>query len=98
MDEGLHLPSSSSSTSFTTNTTTTALEEEWRLVDKYYADHTFNDQDWDAARVNYYTQNNNNHDNMDNNATSMRAANEMIKFLGDKYIRILDQDSYAAIQ
>ena len=53
LDEGLHLPSSSSSTSFTTNTTTTALEEEWRLVDKYYADHTFNDQDWDAARVNY---------------------------------------------
>ena len=99
LDEELNSPSSSSSTSSTMTMTTMALDEVWRLVDKYYTDCTFNDQYWDAARVKYAPQNKNNYDdNTVDDATSMRAANEMIKYLGDKYTCLLDRDSYAAIQ
>ena len=98
MDKGLPSPSSSSSTSSTTTTTTKGMGEVWCLVDKYHVDLTFNVQNWDAARVKYVPQNNNNNNNMVEDATSMRAANEMIKSLGDKYTHLLDQNSYVAIQ
>ena len=56
-----------------------ALDEVWRLVENYYANHTFNGQGWDTARFKYAPKNNNK--NMVDDATPMRAANKMIKFL-----------------
>ena len=43
-------------------------------------------------------KNNYKNDNMADDATSMRAAKKIIKSLGDKYTRIIDQDYYASIQ
>ena len=78
-------------------TTTTYLDKVWRLVDKYYANHTFNNQDWDSARIKY-VPNNNINNGMVNEATYTRAANKIIKSLGDKYTRLLNWDYYTAIQ
>ena len=69
------------------------IEEVWGLVSKYYIDRTFNGQDWDQVRAKYVEQN-----KLIDNDKAMKVVTEMVKSLGDKYTRMLDNDQYAAIQ
>lgn len=72
----------------------TALDEAWRLVDKYYIDRTFGGQDWAKTRESYGAR-------LGSRAGDdqvMKLATEMVASLGDKYSRVLDAGSYAKIQ
>ena len=71
-----------------------ALDEVWRLVDKYYIDRSFNGQDWNEVRDNYEDK----LGSKPSDEKTMQLATEMIKSLGDKYSRVLDRKSYAQIQ
>lgn len=67
------------------------VDEVWDLVDKYFIDRTFNDQDWAQVRLTYKAKEIQRSD-------SMQLVDEMVKSLGDKYTRLLDKGQYAAIQ
>ena len=71
-----------------------ALDEVWRLVDKYYIDPSKNGQDWNGVRDNYEDK----LGSKPSDEKTMQLATEMIKSLGDKYSRVLDRKSYAQIQ
>ncbi|GKY96009.1 hypothetical protein MPSEU_000561400 [Mayamaea pseudoterrestris] len=104
------LSQQSSSPTTTSTTTLIALEEEqqtkqeqysmldevWTLIDKYYIDRSYNQQDWKAVKERFQTklsQSNNPSDK-----TEAAIVSEMVKSLGDKYSRILDAAAYSAIQ
>ena len=72
------------------DTSYSVVDEVWTLLDKYFIDRTFNQQDWNAVR----TKVNGNK----NNKQSMKVVTEMVQSLGDKYTRVLDKEQYAAIQ
>lgn len=76
-----------------------ALEEVWTLINKYYIDRSFANQDWNAVKVKYQQAlersiNNNN----DPSGTEMKLITEMVQSLGDRYSRVLSVDQYSAIQ
>ena len=77
---------------------TTVLDEVWTLVDKYYLDQSFRGQDWSKVREEYESRlpvvNPDDYDSEE----AMRLSNDMIKSLGDKYSRMLDNEAYARIQ
>jgi carboxyl-terminal processing protease len=71
------------------------VNEVWSLIDKYYIDRTFNNQDWNKVReralgeaeaVNF------------NNDKTMRVVADMVGSLNDRYTRLLDVQQYGAIQ
>ena len=77
----------------------TVLDEVWTLVDKYYIDRDFHNQNWSTVRSTYESQlpidpQTKAYD--DENA--MKLATSMVNSLGDKYSRILDKSAYARIQ
>lgn len=78
---------------------TTVLDEVWTLVNKYYIDQTFHNQDWSNIRNQYESRLPiNDKDNSYNDEEAMKLASAMVATLGDKYSRILDRESYARIQ
>ena len=82
-----------------TTTTNTVLDEVWTLVDKYYLERSFHNQDWSTIRTQYESQL-----KIDpisgsyNDDDAMKLATTMVQSLGDKYSRILDREAYARIQ
>ena len=64
-----------------------AVDEAWTLIDKYYLDRSFNNQDWKTVRDKYI-----------NSKDETKALTEMVASLGDRYSRVLTADQYAAIQ
>jgi carboxyl-terminal processing protease len=71
------------------------VNEVWSLIDKYFIDRTFNNQDWNKAKEK--AMKNAEAINFDNDKT-MKIIGEMVGSLNDKYTRILDVQQYAAIQ
>jgi len=71
------------------------VEEAWNLVNKYYIDRTFNNQNWDDVKTKALEEAKKS--NFDNDQ-SMKIVNNMIKSLDDRYTRVLDAQQYAAIQ
>ena len=77
----------------------TVINEAWTLIDKYYLDRTFHNQDWITARTQYESKlpinpSTGHYDNTE----AMKLTSAMVQSLGDKYSRILDKDQYAKIQ
>ena len=69
------------------------LDEVWTLIDKYYIDRTYNNQDWKAAKQLYQAK----LEAADNN-NEVAVVTEMVQSLQDKYSRVLDARAYAQIQ
>lgn len=69
------------------------LDEAWSLVDKYYIDRTFNDNDWKAVKSEYQTK-----VSKASGDQQFQIVSDMISRLGDKYSRLLSAEQYAAIQ
>jgi len=70
------------------------VEEVWTLIDKYFIDRTFGNQDWNKVHEKYkylITKAN-------SGEARFKLVSEMVASLGDKYSRILDPQQYAAIQ
>jgi len=81
------------------SSSTTVLDEVWTLVNKYYIDQTFHNQDWSNIRNQYDSRLPiNDKDNSYSDEEAMKLASAMVATLGDKYSRILDRESYARIQ
>jgi C-terminal peptidase prc len=77
----------------------TVVDEVWTLVDKYFLDQSFHNQDWSTARSTYESQLKIDPINGDyNDEEAMQLATTMVSTLGDKYSRILDKGAYARIQ
>lgn len=76
----------------------TVVDEIWTLVNKYYVDNTYNSQDWSQIRDNYESRLTFNKDGSYDDEEAMKVATAMVKTLGDKYSRVLDQPGYARIQ
>jgi len=76
----------------------TVVDEIWTLVNKYYVDNTYNSQDWSQIRDNYESRLTFNKDGSYDDEEAMKVATAMVKTLGDKYSRVLDQTGYARIQ
>jgi len=76
----------------------TVLDEVWTLANKYYVDNTYNSQDWNQVREKYESRLAFNKDGTYDDEEAMKIAVSMVKLLGDKYSRILDQPAYARIQ
>jgi len=76
----------------------TVLDEVWTLANKYYVDNTHNSQDWNQVRENYESRLSFNKDGSYDDEEAMKISIAMVKLLGDKYSRILDQPAYARIQ
>ena len=74
------------------------VEETWNLVNKYYMDPTYNNQDWNQVREKYVALARKQSSNNDDTAVSIKLITEMVSSLGDKYSRVLDPTAYAAIQ
>lgn len=78
---------------------TTIIDEVWELVNKYYLDQTFHDQDWSTVKQQYESQlkivpNTGSY----NDEEAMKLVTTMVQSLGDKYSRILDKEAYGRIQ
>lgn len=71
------------------------LNEVWNLIDKYFIDRTFNNQDWNDVKATYMKK-------VEavnfNNDKTMKIVTDMVGSLNDRYTRILDVQQYAAIQ
>ena len=81
------------------STTNTVLDEVWTLVDKYYLERSFHNQDWSTIRTKYKSQLKIDPINGSyNDDDAMKLATTMVQSLGDKYSRILDKEAYARIQ
>ena len=77
----------------------TVLDEVWTLVDKYYLDRSFHDQDWSNIRSKYESRLPvNPSDGSYDDEEAMKLATSMVSSLGDKYSRILDKAAYSRIQ
>ena len=76
----------------------TVVDEIWTLINKYYVDNTYNSQDWSQIRDNYESRLTFNKDGSYDDEEAMKVATAMVKTLGDKYSRVLDQTGYARIQ
>ena len=76
----------------------TVLDEVWTLANKYFVDNTHNSQDWNQVRENYESRLSFNKDGSYDDEEAMKISIAMVKLLGDKYSRILDQPAYARIQ
>ncbi len=77
----------------------TVLDEVWTLVDKYYIDRTFQNQNWSTMRSTYESKLPiNPMDGSYDDEEAMKLATSMVSSLGDKYSRILDKPAYARIQ
>lgn len=78
------------------------LDEVWTLVDKYYIDRNFNNQNWQTvlsdyqSKISSYTSSS--PFGPDKDTYTMQLSNQMVSSLGDKYSRMLDKDAYANIQ
>jgi carboxyl-terminal processing protease len=81
----------SSSTVDTKQLTGSMLDEVWTLIDKFYIDRTFHNQDWNAVRQTYQEK-------LTGNNKEFSIVSEMVSSLNDKYSRMLDPAQYAAIQ
>jgi len=105
------LQPSSSSSSSQAKQQSNVIEEVWTLIDKYYIDRTFNNQEWSTIQSKYtsrLTSSNSNSismnikDNINNNNNeeeeAMKLTSQMVQSLGDKYSRILDKEAYTKIQ
>jgi carboxyl-terminal processing protease len=90
----------------------TVIEEVWNLINKYYLDGTFNNQDWNQVKQNVLMEAQKQSsrqllakDDDDDastgtvtDATYMKIVTKMVQSLNDKYTRILDAQQYASIQ
>ena len=82
------------------------LDEVWTLIDKYYIDRKFNDQDWKRTKQIYDAQLQQRLVGIattdDNKSVAeeeeMKIVSNMVKTLGDKYSRLLNVQQYTAIQ
>ncbi len=77
----------------------TVIDEVWTLIDKYYLDRSFHDQNWSTVRSQYESKL-----PIDastgqyNDDEAMKITTAMVQSLGDKYSRVLDKEQYAKIQ
>lgn len=74
----------------------TVVEEVWNLINKYYIDATFNNQDWEQVKKKVMAEANKGSTPSD--ANDMKIITNMVQSLGDKYTRVLDTQQYASIQ
>jgi carboxyl-terminal processing protease len=72
------------------------IEEVWNLINKYYIDPTFNNQDWNQVKQNALAEAQKSNPSSDVN--NMKIITNMVQSLGDKYSRVLDVQQYASIQ
>jgi carboxyl-terminal processing protease len=72
------------------------LDEVWTLIDKYYIDRSFHNQDWKAVRQKYQAKLAASTTSSSSNEPAL--VSEMVQSLGDKYSRLLDASAYAQIQ
>lgn len=76
----------------------TIIDEAWTLVNKYYIDNTFNNQDWNEVRDKYESRLKVEKDGTYDDEEAMKLTTAMMKSLGDKYSRVLDRAGYSRIQ
>lgn len=76
----------------------TVIDEAWTLVNKYYIDNTFNNQDWNEVRDKYESRLKVEKDGSYDDEEAMKLTTAMVKSLGDKYSRVLDRAGYSRIQ
>jgi carboxyl-terminal processing protease len=83
------------------------IDEVWNLINKYYIDGTFNNQDWDQVKQEALAELRNlihqgsktgNDATTTNDSYYMKIVTNMVQSLHDKYTRILDATQYASIQ
>lgn len=76
-----------------------AYDETWNLVRKFALDRSYNGQNWDEAYSKYLSADHiSSNDDDDDEGRVMRAVNDLVTSMGDKYTRLLDRDAYARIQ
>jgi carboxyl-terminal processing protease len=73
---------------------TNVVDEVWTLVNKYYIDRTYGEQNWNQVHDKYILLAN----NAKNDEVRFKLATEMVASLNDKYSRMLNRDQYSAIQ
>lgn len=77
------------------------VKEVWSLVDKYYIDRSYNNQNWPDVLQKFQAQESLTPDGTSNTGVdekNMKLVGQMVSSLGDKYSRMLDVPSYARIQ
>ena len=74
------------------SSSSSVVDEVWNLLNKYYIDRTFNNQNWETVRTKSLAKVD------DNNNNNMKIIYNMVGSLHDKYTRVLDVEQYTAIQ
>ena len=70
-------------------TSADVVTEAWGLLDKFYVDKSFNNQDWPGALERATT--------LASKQGSFKAIDSLAKSLSDKYTRVLDKEAYAQL-
>ncbi len=68
------------------------VDEVWQVVDRFYVDGTFNQQDWRAIRRQYIQK------NYKTKEEAYKATRLMLKNLGDPYTRFMDPKEFRDLQ
>lgn len=68
------------------------VDEVWQIINRYYVDGTFNQQDWRSLRTEYLERSYTNQDD------AYEAVREMLKTLDDPYTRFMDPKEFQDMQ
>ncbi|NEP15587.1 MAG: PDZ domain-containing protein [Leptolyngbya sp. SIO4C1] len=68
------------------------IDEVWQLIDHEYVDETFNEQDWQAVRIDYLNR------EYGSSEDAYEAIREMLEGLGDVYTRFMDPQEFRNMQ
>ncbi|TVQ58043.1 MAG: PDZ domain-containing protein [Spirulina sp. DLM2.Bin59] len=68
------------------------VDEVWQIINRYYVDGTFNQQDWRSLRTEYLER------SYTDQADAHEAVREMLKTLDDPYTRFMDPKEFQDMQ